>query len=72
MKMRIAVEFTLDVSINRLIKDSLDDFVEDFCKTMVDSTNDICKEYGTPVSLGYIGNAYSTDGKAVLDWGHEE
>lgn len=66
MKLRIAVEVECIVEAEKITEIELDDFVEDFCKTSIESANDYCKEYGLPVSLKYIENVYTTNGVSIL------
>lgn len=61
MKVKVAIEFELNVEMNKLIENGLDEFVEDFCKTTIEACDDICKEEGAGISLKYLDHKYTTD-----------
>ena len=72
MKMRVAVEFELDVKMNKLIEEGLDEFVEDFCKTTIEACDDLCKEEGAGIFLKYLDHVYTTNGIPILGGNDDE
>ena len=54
MKVRVAVEFELEVETNKTIEGHEDEFVEDFCRAMVDETDAYLDHEGAKISISYL------------------
>lgn len=72
MKMRVAVEFELNVDLRNHREDNLDDFLETFCKDLVEWTDEWYKEEHIPISLKYLDHAYTTNGTPILEGNDDE
>lgn len=61
MKVRVAVEFELEVEMNKSIEGHVDEFIEDFARAMVDETDTYLDYEGAPISISYLDFDWTKD-----------